>query len=62
VDLRQEPYSTTFSDLFFRNVRLNRHIEVILRKSRRRWKITSTYDRAQFIIFSCWCNFSSAKK
>jgi len=29
VDLRLEPYSTTFSDLFFRNIRLNNHIEII---------------------------------
>jgi len=42
ADLSLEPYSTTFSDLFFRTVRLNRHIEVILCKSTRRWKIIST--------------------
>jgi len=36
VNLRMEPYSITFSDLFFRNIRLNRHIEVISYKSIRR--------------------------
>jgi len=50
VDLCLEPYSTTFSDLLFRNVRLNRHIEVrniILRKNTRRWKING--DCAQYV-------------
>jgi len=32
VDFRLQPYSITFCDLFFRSVKLNRHIEVILRK------------------------------